>query len=72
MKVVISSGVSSRMGRNRSVGLCGSKGLAGLYGSRRSNRMRAKLNLCPSVDKDEFSLTFVVIINLLINVLFKR
>ena len=36
------------------------------------NGVRSKMNLCTSVDKDEFCLAFVVVVNPLIDMLEKR
>ena len=71
-KVVVSSEVSSRTGGNRLVGLCGSLGSAGLYdGWCSDNGVRSEMNLCASVNKDEFCLSFVVVGNPLIDILKK-
>ena len=72
MKVVVSSRVSSRTGRDRLVGLCGSVGLVGLYNSWCSdNGVGSEINPCASVDEDKFSLSFVVKGNPLIDIMKK-
>ena len=55
-KIISTSRISSRTGRDRSVGLCGFSGLSDSYEPRFSrNGVRFKMNLTASVDGDEFS-----------------
>ena len=56
VKVVVSLRVSSRTGRDGSVGLCGSEGSADLYETWGSgDRMRFEVNLCVFIGDDKFS-----------------
>ena len=60
------------MGRDRSVGLCGSLVSVGLYNTWCSgNRVKSKMNRCASINEDEFCLAFVVVVNPLIDLLEK-